>query len=102
MIRIEIKTKDVQEETIRPSGKPGAKQFTPFTKRFQGGYVQLAQPNGQPEPYPTKCNVNLEAEQPAYEPGVYSLGDDSFYVDRNHNLVLGRLRLSKFGQAKAA
>lgn len=104
MIKIEIKSGDVTEEVIRPSQRPGAKQFEPFTKRFQLGYVQLVQPSGALEPYPTKVHVNLQAEQPAYVPGIYELAPESAYVDRNHNLTLGwlKLRLVRSGVKAAA
>lgn len=98
MLKIEIKTKEVNEEVIKPSGKPGAKVFQPFTKRYQSGYVQLVQPNGQMEPYPAKVNVNLEENQPPFEPGFYVVTDESFYVDRNKNLLLGRMRLRSLDQ----
>lgn len=92
-MRIEIKDKAVHEEEIRPSSKPGAKVFKPFTKRYQSGYVTLMQPNGQQEPYPSKVNVNLDENQPGFEPGIYEVGEESFYVDRNKNLLLGKMRL---------
>lgn len=93
MIRIEIKSTDIHEEEIRPSSKPGAKQFTPFSKRSQAGYVMLTGKDGQPEAYPVKIGVVLDEKQPAFQVGVYTLLDQSFYVDRNANLTLGRLRL---------
>lgn len=92
-MKIEIKSTEVKEETIRPSGKPGAKVFTPFVKRTQRAYVQLSAPNGDLEPYPTPFNVGLEQGQGAFPAGVYLVAPESFYVDRNGNLTLGRLRL---------
>lgn len=102
MVSIEIKSAGVHEEEIRPSNKPGAKVFTPFMKRSQAGYVVLTGKDGQPDPYPVKIGVVLDEKQPAFAPGVYTLLSESFYVDRNGNLTLGRLRLKAYDSKQAA
>lgn len=90
MLRVEIKDAAVHTEMIRPSGKPGAKVFDPFEKRYQIGYVFLTDQNGTPQPYPAQFYVPLQKDQEAYPVGNYSIGPESFYVDRNRNLILGR------------
>lgn len=92
-MKIEVRDREVQEEEIKPSDRPGAKQFKPFTKRTQVAYAHTVGSNGQPDAYPTKFRIGLNKDQAGYEPGVYQLGDGSFYVDRNGNLVVGRLVL---------
>lgn len=95
MLRVEIKRADVQTEVIRPSNKPGAKQFAEFEKRYQIGYVLLLDQNGSPGDYPTQVNIGLQKDQAPYPPGMYTLGPESFYVDRNKNFAIGKLILRR-------
>ena len=90
-MRIEVKSKEVKTERIEP--RPGGKQFRPFDKFTQTAYAHLVQPNGEPEAYPRQFRLSLDKPEVAVEPGVYQVGDGSFYVDRNGNLVVGRLEL---------
>lgn len=39
------------------------------------------------------CKVPLEADQPPYAEGLYDLEESSFYVDRDRNVAIGRMRL---------
>lgn len=38
-------------------------------------------------------SVSLDTGQGAYPPGEYTVGDGSFFVDRNNKLAVGRLAL---------
>lgn len=104
MLRIEVKSAEVKEDMINPSDRPGAKQFKPFLKRTQQGYVQLFNDNGAAQEYPRMFRISLDKEQPPYPIGVYMVDQSSFYVDRNDNLTLGKLRLlaQRPAAAKAA
>lgn len=102
MLKIEVKSSEVKEEEIRPSDRPGAKQFKPFLKRTQPAYVQLYGESGALEEYPRMFRIPLDKTQPAYPPGVYSLDPGSHYVDRNGNLAVGRVRLQPVKTMPAA
>lgn len=97
MIRIEIKSIKTGEETIRPTGKPGAKVFDAFTKVSQSAYVHgMVDKNGAPEAYAVRISLTLgtpESHLPAYPLGFYDIDPESFFVDRFDNLLVGRLIL---------
>lgn len=99
MLKIEVKDASIHEETIKPSAKPGAKQFTPFNKRTQRAYVHLFDQNGNPQPYPVSVKLTLDEGQEAYPIGTYQLAETSFYTDRNQNLAIGRPRLTPLKQS---
>jgi hypothetical protein len=48
------------------------------------------------------CKVTLDDDQPAYAVGVYDVEESSFYVDRDRNIALGRLRLRAVAAAGSA
>lgn len=64
-----------------------------FTFREQSGTVDL--PNGERR----VIALSLEEGQAGYAPGVYTLLDASFFVDRNGRLALGRLHLAPLVEA---
>ncbi len=106
-MKIEIKSNTVSEETIKPSGKEGAKVFTAFTKVNQTAYVHgMVDRNGSPEAFPVKISLNLgtkEDHAPPYAVGFYEIASESFFVDRFDVLCLGRLSLRPLAsQLKAA
>jgi hypothetical protein len=96
-MKIEIKSATTGEQTIKPSGKQGAKVFEPFTKISQTAFIHgMIDRNGSPEPYAVKIAIDLgttKERRPAYPPGVYEIDDASFFVDRFDGLCLGRLAL---------
>jgi hypothetical protein len=105
-MKIEIKSTNTGEQTIKPSGKVGAKEFTPFTKVSQSAYVHgLVDRNGAPEPFPVRISIDLgtiEERQPAFAVGFYDIDSESYFIDRFANLCLGRLSLKAIPSVRAA
>lgn len=93
MLKIEVKEAKVHSEEIKPSTKPGAKQFQPFMKFTQPAYVHTYDQAGNLQPYPQSFRIGMEKDQPAYPVGFYELHPRCIYVDRNGNLAVGRLHL---------
>lgn len=78
MIKIEVKS----TETTTKSGTSG-KTGKPYSIREQVAcYAFLTDRKRQPNAYPTRINVTLEDGQPPYEPGVYTIAEESLYADR--------------------
>ena len=107
MIRIEIKSTITGEDTITPTGKPGAKVFEEFTKVSQSAFVHgMVDRNGAPEPFPVRISLTLGSKEnhaPAYPVGFYELEPQSYFIDRFDNLSLGKLTLKAMQvQLKAA
>lgn len=105
MIRIEIKRPDVFSTTVRPSTTPGSRQFEPFERKYQVGYILLTLPNGEPDDVPTKLELPISDGDQPLAAGWYTVSAGSFYVDKYRRLTLGRLKLqtvSPVAQARAA
>jgi hypothetical protein len=90
MLQVEIKRADVYESKVSPSTAPGSRQFEPFMRRYQVGYVLLSLPNGEKDDVQTKIELDLRDGDFAKAPGFYSLDSSSFYVDKYRRLTLGR------------
>jgi hypothetical protein len=90
MLKIQIKDLKVEQRV----GKSAASGKT-FNFRTQTGFTQL---NGEVRKVP----VSLEEDQPAYEVGMYTLGDGSFYFAQYGKLAIGRLELVKADPAQRA
>lgn len=103
-MKIEVKHAVSAEQLIKPSGKEGSKQFTPFTKISQTAFVHgMVDRNGAPEPFPIKISLDLGTKEQGfkapYPVGFYEVDASSFFVDRFDNLTLGRLTLNPISSA---
>ena len=78
MLKIEI-----TENTFRTINGTSKRTGQPFSINKQDAYLWLP---GQK--YPTPFQINLEQNQPAYQPGEYQVSPDSFYVDRYGSLAV--------------
>lgn len=87
MIRIRILSGEVFSRKVH-SNRTGKD----YNFRDQMG-VALCGGDSQP------CKVSLRDDEPAYGPGLYEVLDESFYVDRDQKIALGRLRLRPVADA---
>lgn len=101
MLKIEIKEARVYSEEIKPSTRPGAKQFQPFTKHTQPAYAHTFDQSGNPHAYPESFRISLDKDQAPYPVGFYDLHPRCIYVDRNGNLTIGKLHLTPIKAAPA-
>lgn len=85
-MKIEVQS----DEVITQSGliTKGPRQGQPYSIRKQTVWVYIAG-----SPYPVRAVINLEDNAQPYAVGNYSLGEQSFYVDKFGSLALGRLHL---------
>lgn len=95
MIRIEIKSTEVR--TISGTSKAGK----PYSIRDQEAYAHTVGRDGQPRPYPERISLQLEDDQPPFEPGLYTLAPSSLYVGDYGRLMLGRPQLARVQPAVA-
>lgn len=96
MIKVEVKSTEV----VTKSGV-SARTNKPYSIREQVGvYAFLSDRDGKPNPYPTRITISLRDEQQPYDPGLYTVAPESFYVDRFNALSLG-LVLRPLAQAAA-
>ena len=96
MIRIEVETDKVHEKA--GTSKAGR----PYRIREQDAYAWLVGRDGATERHPTKITLQLENDQPAYQPGNYTVLPQSFYVVSEFGkgkLSLGRLQLKVIAKA---
>lgn len=91
MINIEVKS----AETRYVSGT--SQKGKPFSFYKQDAYAHLPG-----EPYPIRVEISHDKSEQAYQPGMYTILPDSFYVDRFNSLTLGRLNLQQVRPVKAA
>jgi hypothetical protein len=94
-MKIEIQDVKVLNQTInwkdKNTGEPKS-----FDKYYQYGFMFLGD-----EKYPEKMEISLQFNDETkqalpYEPGIYELDENSFYIDRNKKLALaGNLSLRK-------
>lgn len=87
MIRIEIKNAAVasRQVTRRATGEV-------FTFHSQEGWAFTHDKNGNPHPYPVRCEVPVDDPNKPYPVGSYQPRPDSLYVGRFNKLTLA-LRL---------
>lgn len=69
-LRIEVKS----AETFGKSGT-GKKSGKAYSFKEQRAYAHVAG-----KPYPVEMSLTLNDNDAPYPPGLYTLGDDSFYV----------------------
>lgn len=93
MIKVEIKSTDVNPREITAKSGPNAGKTMTFYE--QDGYAFTSDDNGNPRPYPQRITLNIDVErnQQPYAPGMYVVCPSSAFVDRFNNLQLGRLKL---------
>lgn len=72
MIRIEI-----ESQAIQTRSGVSSKSGNPYTIREQNALVFR-----EGEKYPERIKINLDDGQTPYAPGLYSLHDSSFFVNR--------------------
>jgi hypothetical protein len=77
-----------------------SKTGKPYEIREQEVWVHLFDRDGKPNPYPSSVLVTLERDQPAYNPGEYTIHPSSFYANGYKQLAM-RLRLQP-GKLQAA
>lgn len=82
-MKIEIKTSEV----ITKSGT--SKNGRQYSIREQVGYALIPG-----EAYPVRVSLPLRDEQPAYQPGMYQVLDESYMVGDFGRLTIGRLQLA--------
>lgn len=92
-LRIEIKSAELAPRTVHIKNGPRAGTTTVFHE--QEAWVALPRRDGGPMPYPQRIvlNIDVDKKQQAYAPGLYTVGDGSFFVNRFMSLELGRLSL---------
>lgn len=92
-IRIEIKSEQLTPRQITPKQGPNVGKIMTFHE--QEAWVLLPGADGKPRPYPQRIVLNVDADkgQKAYAPGVYTLSDSAFFVNRFGSLELGRILL---------
>ncbi len=95
MLRIEIKTSEVR--TISGTSKTGK----PYTIRDQEAYAWTVGRDGKPREYPERISVQLDDDQEAYRPGVYTLAPQSLYVGDYGRLQMGKPKLQPLAAAAA-
>jgi hypothetical protein len=81
-----MKIEITSTETRQKSGM--SKSQKPFSFRVQTAYAHL-----HGKPYPVQIEVTLDDAAPAHAVGSYTLGEESYYVNRFGSLELGRLQL---------
>lgn len=96
-LRIEVKSPEVTEKN-----GVSAKTGKPYSIREQTAYASVFDKDGKPAPYPVRISVQLEPNQPPYQPGAYQVDPRCIWVDRFGSLVLGRLKLQPVVQQTRA
>lgn len=91
-IIIEVKSTKAIAKPIKPSTKPGSKQFDPFDKYIQRGYLQAPDPISG-EITTQAIDLTIPALDKPYPVGRYTVDSSSFYVNNFGNLMLGTLKL---------
>ena len=82
-MQVKVLKAEMTERTV--NRKRDGKSFT-----FREQSAQVSLQNGEVR----NVALSLDEGQAPYAPGVYSILDTSFYVDRNNKLALGRLHLA--------
>lgn len=90
MIKIEVKSSDVQDRTNAGG-----------TFREQQAWAHMADQNGNPHPYPQliKINLDVKSNQAPFPPGMYQLDPASVYVNKFGGLNIGRIKLRPLAAA---
>jgi len=96
MIRVTVAQTTVRElkGTSKNTGRA-------YHMRFQTGYAHTVDKEGNTPPFPEKFEISLDADQPAYAPGDYSLHPSAVYVDRDGRLAISA-RLTPLPKKPAA
>jgi hypothetical protein len=81
-MKIEITSTECRQK----SGMSKAQK--PFSFRVQTAYAHL-----HGKPYPVQIEVTLDDSATPHPVGSYTLGEESYYVNRFGSLELGRLQL---------
>ena len=78
----------VAQTTVRELKGVSKNTGKPYHMRFQTGYAHTTYRDGNTPPYPEKFEISLDADQPAYAPGDYTLHPSAVYVDRDNRLAV--------------
>jgi hypothetical protein len=93
MIKIEVVSTEFDE-------KSGTSQRNkPYTIREQAAYAHVLDAQGKPGKYPVACKLPLEADQPPYQPGFYTVDPRSVVVGDFGRLGFGRVKLQPLAPA---
>lgn len=98
---IEVKSTRAVSKLVKPSTKPGSKQFDPFEKHIQRGYVHAVDPISG-DVTPQAIDIDVPGIDKGYPVGRYTLDTSSFFVNNFGTLVLGKLKLEPIAQAQRA
>ena len=81
MINIAITSSDIRE--MKGIGKVSGK---PYHMRIQTGYAFTVSPDGVLADFPDKFEIALDADQPPYPRGKYTLQPSAVFVSRDGRL----------------
>lgn len=81
MIKIQITSPDIRE--MKGTGKTSGK---PYHMRFQKAFAFTVDKDGVVAEFPDKFEIILEEGQVPYARGVYELGPQSIYINRDGNM----------------
>lgn len=83
-LSVEVHSAEVQVKsgTSRRTGNP-------YSIKEQTGYIRIGD-----APYPEKMKLTLGDDEPPYQPGIYELNSDSFFIGNFGDLQV-RARLNR-------
>lgn len=76
----------VSKSTVRQMEGVSAKTGKAYSLRFQEAHVFTQDADGNTDVFPTKFEISLDKDQPAYAPGEYVLHPSSLYMSRDGKL----------------
>jgi len=77
----------VAQTTVKEMKGIGKTSGKPYHLRFQTAYAHTVDKDGNAPPFPEKFEVILDADQPAFLPGQYTLHPSAVYIDRDGRLA---------------
>jgi hypothetical protein len=80
---------EVSSDTVETRSGVSAKTGKPYSMREQEAYAHTVNRDGVISKYPQRIKITLGDKQAPYSPGFYTVGPESFYVDRFASLSLG-------------
>lgn len=80
---------EIRSDEIRSKSGVSARTNKQYSIREQDGFIHLP---GQP--YPQKCKLALDDGAAPYQPGIYELDPESYFVGRFDQVMI-RLRLDR-------
>lgn len=89
MIRIEVKTTEVQTRTGPRKDGSGNWQI-----RSQDAWAYTYDQSGKQRPYPERISLQLDNDQHPFATGTYDLSPASIYVGDFGRLMMGRPQLT--------